>query len=156
MSTAIIEYLQRDSVIKRIRRFARRCGIPVQDLDDVLQDLRLRILSSEGKYDERHRPSSWVFHVTPDVIYARRHFLRKQIASHQAAACEPYEPDPFLWEAVLAAGDPMVEFLEKVAGERPAVIAERHGVARRTVYRRIELAKKRLRKILTMTRSGGK
>lgn len=153
-----------DHFAPRIKAFLRRQGTPEAQLDDLLQEVMIKVWRYAGRFDpQKGKAVTWIFTVTRN---ARIDFLRKENRP------EPDENDPMLVPTVAAASDDDVyarESAERIATALDTLpaeqaemlrlaffeekshneIAQQVGLPLGTVKSRIRLAFNRLRSSLT-------
>lgn len=141
-----------------LRRFLRRRGFDEPTIDDLLQDVFLKIHIGLPTLSDEHKVRSWVYRITHNVAIDHLRVIKRSVALPEVLSLP--EPDP-VHQARASLSVCLLRQLERLPEPyRDAIIladlqnipqlevARKHGVSLSGMKSRIQRGRERLRKLL--------
>jgi RNA polymerase sigma-70 factor (ECF subfamily) len=140
-----------------VRRALRRLGVPIESLDDAVQDVFTVVVRRDREFDRDRSLVNWLWGIARGVASTHRRSHRRRARLHEALATVPVESSPLDDMHVRAdATARIATFVERLPkhlreifvlaflhGYSGPEIAERVGTKLNTVYAQIRVARLR-------------
>ncbi len=136
----------------RILRLAYSYVHNMEDSEEILQDVLLKLLSSAPEFESKEHEKAWILRVTANLSKNRIEYnkLRDTDELNEELVAEKKEDLSYIWEAVksLPANYREVIHLFYADGSSPAEIADILGESGANIRTRLKRARAKLKEIL--------
>jgi RNA polymerase sigma-70 factor (ECF subfamily) len=137
----------------RVLRVLRLLGVPLQEREDVAQEVFLRVFRHLATFDRKRSFSSWIYKVSVNASHDWRDRATNHVglASAPELLTHPQEDLARRLEVALASltdREREVFVLKELEGLETEEVARSLGLNAITVRRHLSLARERLRKVL--------